>query len=145
MTIDTFVSLSAILTGYDATILKPKNDTQKVAELYFNTFTKEVDANTVALLNSTFTAIASPNEANVKAQIVNDPTLGPIAKNILKMWYLAIWYDLNATKEQDNSYVVSSIAYKNGLVWKTMQAHPMGYSEGNFGYWSNVPTENNPY
>jgi len=140
MTLDTFVQLSAILTGYPEKKLKPKNDTQKVSEAYFAVLNKEVDAQTIAQLNSTFTSIQNPDEASVKTQIVDDPTLGPIAKNITKMWYLAIWYSLDPTSTDPNAtYVVSSITYKNGLAWSTMYAHPMGYSEENFGYWETPP------
>ena len=35
--------------------------------------------------------------------------------------------------------VVSSQAYKESLVWKAMQAHPMGYSMFSFGYWAEEP------
>jgi len=35
--------------------------------------------------------------------------------------------------------VISSVAYTNGLAWRVMQSHPMGYSQFTFGYWSQVP------
>lgn len=139
MTLDTFVKLSSILTGYPESTLKPGADTQKLSEQYFDTLNKELSTEILEKLNSTFLGIPSPTEASVKAKIIDDTTFGPIAKNIIKMWYLGIWYDLNATPESDTSYVISSIAYKNGMVWSTMYAHPMGYSEGNFGYWNTPP------
>jgi hypothetical protein len=140
MTLDTFVALSSILTGYPESTLKPGADTQKLSELYFNVLNKEVPSEVVSQLNTIFLGLSNPDETTVKTQIVNDPTLGPIAKNIIKMWYLGIWYDLNGNA--DASYVVSSIAYKNGMVWSTMYAHPMGYSEENFGYWNTAPNTN---
>jgi hypothetical protein len=35
--------------------------------------------------------------------------------------------------------VVSSNAYIEGWVWKIMQAHPMGYSMLEYGYWAEPP------
>ena len=37
--------------------------------------------------------------------------------------------------------MVSSQAYKEGLVWKIMRSHPQGYSIWPFGYWSDEPPE----
>lgn len=141
-TIDNFISLSVVLTGYEATVLKPKNDTQKVAEMYFNTLNKEVPADVLTNLFSTFSTITTnntnPDDINkaVLTQILEDKTLGPVARNIIQMWYVGIWYSLN-TNQVD--YVITSTAYTNGLVWKAMYAHPMGFSEENFGYWSDAP------
>jgi len=140
MTLETFVSLSSILTGYAESTLKPGADTQKLSELYFNVLNKEVAAQTISQLNTVFLGLSNPDEATVKTQIVKDSILGPIAKNIIQMWYSGIWYNLN--DKPDESYVVSSIAYKNGLVWSTIYAHPMGYSEETFGYWNTAPNTN---
>jgi hypothetical protein len=39
--------------------------------------------------------------------------------------------------------VVSATAYTQGLVWLIAQAHPMGYSNLQFGYWSREPVDPN--
>ena len=41
------------------------------------------------------------------------------------------------------SQVVSAKAYTLGLVWQIVQAHPMGYSNLQFGYWSREPNDPN--
>jgi hypothetical protein len=41
------------------------------------------------------------------------------------------------------SQVVSATAYTQGLVWQIVQAHPMGYSNLQFGYWSRLPLDPN--
>ena len=41
------------------------------------------------------------------------------------------------------SQVVSAKAYTQGLVWQIAQAHPMGYSNLQFGYWSREPDDPN--
>jgi hypothetical protein len=69
---------------------------------------------------------------------MDDSQISTLAMIILRMWYTAVWYTDNS---QNDGFVVSSKAYTNGLVWKTMSAHPMGYSEFNFGYWETAPAE----
>jgi len=35
--------------------------------------------------------------------------------------------------------VVSPKAYTQGWLWRVIQAHPMGYSDMQFGYWARRP------
>jgi hypothetical protein len=35
--------------------------------------------------------------------------------------------------------VISSKAYTQGWLWRVIQAHPMGYSDMQFGYWTRKP------
>ncbi|HKF07330.1 MAG TPA: hypothetical protein VKB89_01195 [Xanthobacteraceae bacterium] len=77
-----------------------------------------------------------------------------LARSIVLLWYLGSWYkpgDLKAnaatpgTRAPTPSVVVSSTAYTQGLVWQIVGAHPMGYSNLQFGYWSRDPNDpNNP-
>jgi hypothetical protein len=74
-----------------------------------------------------------------------------LARSIVLLWYLGSWYqpaDLksNSTPGARNlilSQVVSATAYTQGLVWLIAQAHPMGYSNLQFGYWSREPVDPN--
>jgi hypothetical protein len=64
------------------------------------------------------------------------------------LWYLGSWYkpeDLAnpPTDRPIPSQVVSAKAYTQGLVWQIVQAHPMGYSNVQFGYWSREPFDPN--
>ena len=43
----------------------------------------------------------------------------------------------------NSSEVVSPKAYTQGLVWQIAGAHPMGYSNLQFGYWSRDPHDPN--
>ena len=76
-----------------------------------------------------------------------------LARSIVLLWYLGSWYkpeDLQKNSEPGAralipSQVVSAKAYTQGLVWQIAQAHPMGYSNLQFGYWSRDPSDpNNP-
>jgi hypothetical protein len=73
-----------------------------------------------------------------------------LARSIVLMWYLGSWYkpaDLQANAPGSAAFikseVVSATAYTQGLVWQIAQAHPMGYSNLQFGYWSREPVDPN--
>lgn len=79
-----------------------------------------------------------------------------LARSIVLLWYLGSWYEpadlkSNVTPPGDQagkrafigSQVVSAKAYTQGLIWQIAQAHPMGYSNLQFGYWSRDPNDPN--
>jgi hypothetical protein len=75
-----------------------------------------------------------------------------LGRSVALLWYLGSWYTpkdlmMNATppgrRAPIASQVVSPKAYTQGLVWKIAQAHPMGYSNLQFGYWSRDPIDPN--
>lgn len=77
-----------------------------------------------------------------------------LARSIVLLWYLGSWYEpadlkSNATPAGKRNFVGSQVvcakAYTQGLVWQIAQAHPMGYSNLQFGYWARDPNDpNNP-
>jgi hypothetical protein len=63
-----------------------------------------------------------------------------LARSIVLLWYLGSWYEPDDLKNKVASpKVVSPKAYTQGLVWRIAGAHPMGYSNLQFGYWSRDP------
>jgi hypothetical protein len=74
-----------------------------------------------------------------------------LARSIVLLWYLGSWYEPANLKNNSApgasafipSEVVSAKAYTQGLVWQIAQAHPMGYSNLQFGYWSREPVDPN--
>ena len=63
-----------------------------------------------------------------------------LARSIVLLWYLGSWYKPDDLKRKVASpKVVSPKAYTQGLVWQIAGAHPMGYSNLQFGYWSHDP------
>jgi hypothetical protein len=144
--LDNFVGLSVILTGFSAGDLNPQFSPQPVAVEYLQTLRAKVDEARVSQLLKTYQTIAAQfpldeQPAQVQAQILTDPQMGPVARNIIRMWYLSIWYE--GYEGQVSGFspgtVVSSNAYTKGLAWDAMQAHPMGYSEMHYGYWATAP------
>jgi D-sorbitol dehydrogenase-like protein len=63
-----------------------------------------------------------------------------LARSIVLLWYLGSWCKPDDLKNKvASSKVVSPKAYTQGLVWQIAGAHPMGYSNLQFGYWSRDP------
>ena len=70
-----------------------------------------------------------------------------LARSIVLMWYLGAWYapeDLqNSNRNSDAELkfsVISASAYTQGWALSVAQAHPMGFSRFQFGYWSRPPS-----
>lgn len=85
---------------------------------------------------------------DLKALVLDEPDLGPVARSTMIMWYLGQWSplprewrDRHGANPLDVPRVVSAEAYAAGLVWPTAGAHPMGANPGGFGSWANPPEE----
>ena len=142
--LDQFLALSAALLDVDVLVLKPRNTPLDIAEQYLYTLLDSVPSETVHGLFAAFVAgseTVGPHEA--AGQILGDSDLGPVARSVMKLWLLSTWYDPG--KPNQPVRVVSSQAYKEGLVWKFMQSHPIGYSMWKFGYWAENPPDLNEF
>jgi hypothetical protein len=149
-----FVDLSAILTGIDGTMLAPPLAPVEVdvKTVYFDTAQTKDGAVFANLL-----AIYSQNQTKPPAEIADlllnqsGDDVKYLCRSIMLMWYLGSWYDPKdlqaaakaaAAGHQPKfvpSMVVSADAYTQGWAWSVAQAHPMGYSTFQFGYWSTDP------
>ncbi len=130
-----FVALSSGLTGVSAAQLKPALDPIGIAGQYFDTLVAGVPAATLDRLAAVF--LAAPTPAEGAAAVLADSELGSIGRSIIKLWLLGSWYAPSAPTVPVK--VVSAQAYKESLVWRAMQSHPMGYSMFTFGHWSKTP------
>jgi hypothetical protein len=155
-----FSKFSEALTGVDSSILRPNVDPYGInAEIFARA--KAADANTLQAILSKFSG-SSENTPKTVAQILAEDTKEESAKFLMRSitlaWYLGSWYkpeDLkkNSYKPRNSYYstrryskevlipseVISSNAYTNSLVWRVAQAHPMCYSNLQFGYWGQEP------
>jgi hypothetical protein len=73
-----------------------------------------------------------------------------LARSIVLMWYLGAWYDPGdlqaASRDPDpnrtlNFTVISPKAYSQAWALRVAQAHPMGFSQMQFGYWHRPPNK----
>lgn len=129
--IDDFIALSLLLTG-EAHLERP------LAEQYLNRITSGPLGASLPPLLTTFRVLQSAGgdiNAAISTQILADAVLGPLAKQILILWYTGILTDADG---KNGSYG-SPEQFFSGLVWPTIGAHPPGLSGGYFGYWRYAP------
>jgi hypothetical protein len=136
-----FLSLSAYLTGYRRVDLQ---GTGMVGE-YFARVTTAIDHGCLkrlwsltAELDGSGATGADEADSIVQREIMEDDDLGPIARNIIKLWYRGDWPGGAANPGASYS---SAQAYREGLMWRTMGSHPPGAKQPGFGSWSKLPLE----
>jgi hypothetical protein len=143
-----FADMSAALTGFLSSVLKPKLDPVGLARTYYQFALGQVGATAMAALLNAFRAIKTQPPQTIADTLLETSKSPPsnqalIAQSITAMWYLGAWYVPGVTGgggfPPTPLQIVSSEAYTNGLVWKAMQSHPMGFSPFTFGYWSQPP------
>jgi hypothetical protein len=144
-----FLSLSATLTGYSRFRLLGTGQ----ADLYLTTTRAAAGDDVLAQLLTTFAEVdrdaAGDQEAldrGLRAQVLSDDKLGPIARNLIKMWFVGTWYELPqewrdryAVRRPVSTHVVSPASYTEGLLWPTIGANPPGAKGQGFGSWVGPP------
>jgi hypothetical protein len=85
-------------------------------------------------------------KARLYRDIFSDEKLGPIARNIIKIWYVGAWYELPpewtesfGARDGDVTFVVSPAAYTEGLLWRAVGANPPGAKAPGYGSWAGPP------
>jgi hypothetical protein len=83
-----------------------------------------------------------------KSKTPSDVDAKYLARSIVLMWYLGAWYEpaeLRAVRKDPDRVpifqVVSPKAYTQAWALRVAQAHPMGFSEMQFGYWTRPPNK----
>ena len=161
-----FVLLSAALTGIAEVKLAPNfhpllsptnidleqsdpgSDPVNVKQEYFDWVNKRSQPTFRRLLQF---AKDSRNASDRPQAIIDKVQARPdtkyLARSIVLMWYLGAWYDPDHLQKLElpnpppiKFKVISPKAYTQGWVWRVAQAHPMGFSEMQFGYWSRPPS-----
>lgn len=145
---DAFVQLSAALTGIPAGKLTPATDSIGIKQDYFRWVNDKEPGKFASLLKIAKDNANSSQAMIEKLQATDDTKF--LARSIVLMWYLGSWYapdDLKKLVDSRSSptplpiphTVISPKAYTQGWVWRIAQAHPMGYSDMQFGYWTREP------
>jgi hypothetical protein len=82
----------------------------------------------------------------LRREIFSDERLGPIARNVVKLWFVGTWYELPAAwresfgaLEGDVTFMVSATAYTEGLLWPAIGANPPGAKGPGYGSWAGPP------
>ncbi|MCL1124107.1 hypothetical protein [Shewanella surugensis] len=156
--LDDFYDLSATLTDYPVTRLIGTG----VGNEYNQTLSQWVRQDVLDELYHCFSQLERNNDGQVcpqalRHQLLSNEKYGPIARNIIKMWYLSIWYKMTdnwsmtygipaysspvigVESPTPEDYIISNNAYIQGLVWPLMGSHPMGAKQPGYGTWSDAP------
>lgn len=145
-----FIKLSEELTDFSDFQLQGTG----VAELYLETVTNIVGSETIDELLSTFIQDVQDKAGEdrklldkyLRAKILSDDKFGPVTRNIIKLWFIGTWYQLPldwqerfGIRSQDKTFIPSSAAYVEGLLWPTIGAHPPGAKAPGYGTWDKAP------
>jgi hypothetical protein len=161
-----FLLLSEALTGVDRQLLAPELEPNKDDVLSSKPGTDPINIkndyfrwiNAKDSTSSFFTLLkfvrdnpkSSPDDIIAFVSTSNDDVKF-LARSIVLLWYLGSWYEPKDLQKQAtadepkriSSEVVSPKAYTQGMIWQIAGAHPMGYSNLQFGYWSRNPRDPN--
>ena len=137
-----FMELSALLTGVYRIVNDPEDKqlNQSTADEYLRRLKGEFPALQKLLLAYQRLASTVPKPA------IDDVLLGKlkaepefadldvvfVAKQIVNIWYFSQFNTASGS-------TVDGGFYERGLVWSIIKAHPTGYSDQPFGYWTKKP------
>jgi hypothetical protein len=144
-----FLKFSSALTDFPEFQLRGTGQ----AEIYYKTVAGIVGDGVMAELLETFKSVengargdSAQLEKGLRVSILSDEKLGPIARNIIKLWYIGTWYQLPASWRErfgvageDRTFIPSPSSYVEGLLWTAIGAHPPGAKAPGYGTWTEPP------
>jgi hypothetical protein len=152
-----FINLSAALTGVPNGSLRPNVDPIDLKREYFKfiRLQKETEpfADLLKLAPAKREALTDAELADIRGKVAAAAKMNDkvkyLTRSITLLWYLGGWYVPSALQAHEQSkgkarpgfQVVSANAYTHGWIWRVAQAHPMGYSDMQFGYWKTTPAD----
>lgn len=144
-----FLALSTVVTNF--TVFNLQGTGQ--ANVYYDTVVSVVSEDTMGELLAEFRAVQSDTrddpdllDKRLRIDILSNEKLGPITRNIIKLWYIGTWYQLPqawrerfGADENDKTFIPSPNAYVEGLLWPAIGAHPPGAKAPGYGTWTAAP------
>jgi hypothetical protein len=133
---DEFLALSSLLTGLQSLKkLDALSIESRMARDYLRLMKEQFGPGFDALLTIYRAVAASPDPLQA---LLQDPGFSsePVdtaARQIVNMWLLSQYGGVGKLPDQDAGF------YEKGFVWPAIQAHPIGFSHKNYGYWSEKP------
>jgi hypothetical protein len=146
--IDRFLALSAALTGFDEVELQGTG----LAQAYLDALVDVIGEHAAGEFLAQAGAVlargldASARDEALTSAIMIHPRFGPLARNVVTMWYLGSWsrlpdgwYEDDGRGDRDTDRMISAAAYVEGLVWRAAGTHPPGAKQPGFGSWALKP------
>lgn len=144
-----FLALSAVLTGFERVNLLGTGMTEAYYQKLAGVVGQQMCDELCLLAGDLITRFHNDEErllAALRREILASTKFGPLARNIIQMWYLGSWVQLPqewrsqyGTSPADVTCVVSAEAYKQSLVYDAMRTHPPAAKQPGFGSWSQLP------
>lgn len=143
---DTFLAFSAETTAFKAFELEGTG----LTDVYLRVVQDVVGQETVEQLLGAYRELGCgggpERRENLRRRIFGDEKLGPVARNIVKLWYIGIWYqlprewaDAYGARPKDVTFTPNASAYMEGLLWRAAGAHPPGAKAPGYGSWATPP------
>lgn len=146
---EAFLAFSAEVTAFTAFQLRGTG----MAGTYLDTVVRVVGAaipddllRAHALAPHPLGSDRASRDAHLRLAIFGDARLGPVARNIIKLWYLGIWYELprawieaHGAGAANVKFMVSAQAYTEGLLWPAIGANPPGAKAPGYASWVGPP------
>jgi len=156
---DNFIGLSAVLTGFNQSVLAPELDPVDIKSEYLPFFTQKIaqESNNPLLVGQIFQKYSALQAKGLTSQQIGEAMLDPAngdsfvlaCRKLIFMWYSGAWPTLIAATPTEPASTVSDLisenAYTSSLVWQVMQSHPMGDSNYRYGYWAKPPVPLSDY
>ena len=143
--LQTFYALSVALTGFSRFDLEGTG----LGPTYLETVRGVTGEAFLADLLRTFREVEEGTgdiDSHLRLRILGDPGFGPVARNVILLWYTGNWNELSQSWRDtygvsvaDVSGVVSAESYQQGLQWTAAGAHPQGANQPGFGTWAERP------
>lgn len=142
--LDDFVGLSVCLTGFGRLRLLGTG----MAGQYLHAVDALLPPGVVDRLLSAYRGLPDGprREAALGDSVLADTELGPVARNVIALWYCGTWTKLpenwrsvDGAAAADETHVVSAAAYLAGLQWALVGGHPGGGLPQGYGAWAAPP------
>ena len=147
--LERFLELSAEVTAFSTFDLQGTGQAEAYLSSVTNVVGEEVLGELLDAYGRARDEYADDSEARARLlyrDIFSSEKLGPIARNIIKLWYAGVWCELPpewtesfGAVENDVTFVVSPTAYTEGLLWRAIGATPHGAKAPGYGSWAVPP------
>jgi hypothetical protein len=144
-----FVELSSALTGFSAFELQGTGQ----AEAFCSTVAGIAGDEVLGALLDAFGRVRAEAgedrvalEPGIRREILSDLRLGPVARNVIKLWYVGTWYELPpvwvdayGASDENITFGISPEAYTESLLWPAVGANPPGAKGPGYASWTGPP------
>jgi hypothetical protein len=139
---DRFLDFSAEITAFTTFELLGTGQAQAYYDAVIDIIGADVMKELLDAWNRVRGEPQSVRDLRLRREIFGSEKLGPIARNIIKLWYVGIWYELpQAWTEsfgalaKNVEFMVSATAYTEGLLWPAIGANPQGAKAPGYASW----------